>query len=252
MAEIAVFILGLIFGSFANVIVLRLNTGESLIFGGSRCFFCGRELKWFELIPVLSFFAWGGKCRTCGCRISWQYPALEAASGILFLLVYIFGRGPGIYIPFFWLLLAASAYDIRHKIIPNQLVYSAAAVILLYLTVGSGVLSGDWGLLVRNLAVGAGLSAFFAFLWLVSKGRWMGFGDAKMAFVLGLALGWPAGLVGLFVSFWLGAAAGLIYLLFSSSASLKAEIPFAPFLFAGGLSAFLWGDFLISWYLSLI
>src|SRR3989344_1785524 len=249
MAELAVFIFGLIFGSFANVIVLRLNTGESLIFGGSRCFFCGHRLKPFELVPVLSFFVLGGRCGECGAKISWQYPLVELSSAFLFLFIYVFGQNgqhsvPAVILPvvFFWLLLVISVYDLRHKIIPDSLAYSAIAVSVLFRFFDFG-----WS----HFLTGLGLFVFFAFLWLVSSGRWMGFGDAKLALAVGLFLGWPAGLVAFFISFWLGAAAGIAYLLLSKSGSLKAQIPFAPFLFLGGLTAFLWGGFLISWYFSL-
>src|SRR3989344_2136087 len=240
---IFVFLTGLVFGSFANVIILRQNTGESLIFRGSRCFFFGRALKWFELIPVISFFALRGKSRNCGSKISWQYPAVEIASGFLFLLLYLLGQCPVLAILFFWILLVISVYDFRHKIIPDSLAYSAIAVSVFFRLF-------DFGL--SHIFTALGLFLFFAFLWLVSSGRWMGFGDAKLALAIGLFLGWPAGLVAFLVSFWLGAAVGVVYLFWSKSGSLKAQIPFAPVLSLGGLTAFLWGDFLISWYVSLL
>lgn len=247
---IFVFLTGLVFGSFANVIILRLNTGESLIFRGSRCFFCGRKLKWFLLVPVLSFLVLRGKCAACGAKISWQYPLVELSSAFLFLFICLFGQNGQhgvltiiLSVVFFWLLLVISAYDFRHKIIPDSLAYSAIAVSVFFRIF-------DFGL--SHIFTALGLFLFFAFLWLVSSGRWMGFGDAKLAFAIGLFLGWPAGLVAFLVSFWLGAAVGVVYLFWSKSGSLKAQIPFAPFLSLGGLTAFLWGDFLISWYVSLL
>ena len=260
MAEIAVFVFGLVLGSFANVIVLRLNTGESLIFGGSRCFFCGRALKWFELIPVISFFALRAKCRNCGSKISWQYPAVELVSGLLFLILYlqaqpnfkflIFNFETASFaavILFFWLLLVISVYDIRHKIIPDHLVYSAIVVALLFLFLGIGILD-----LLPSIFSGLGLFAFFATLWLVSRGRWMGFGDAKLGLALGLILGWPEALAAVLFSFWAGAIAGIFWVFFARLKNLKVQIPFAPFLFIGGLTAFLLGERIISWYFGLI
>ena len=246
-----VFILGLIFGSFGNVIVSRINTGESLIFGGSRCFFCGRNLKWFELAPVISFLAFHGKCRTCGGRVSWRYPLVELSSGLLFLLIWSepgsgqAGHNPvltGLAILFFWLLLIISVYDLRHKIIPNPLVYLAIAIAVIF-----NILNPLYFILS-----GLGLFSFFALLWLVSKGRWMGFGDAKLALAMGLFLGWPESAVALLFSFWLGAIFGLAFVFAKNLKNLKVQIPFAPFLFTGGLAAFLWGEKIISWYISLI
>lgn len=246
---IVIFFLGLIFGSFANVIILRLNTGESLIFKGSRCFFCGRKLQWFELIPVISFLVLRRRCRSCRSKISWQYPVVELASGFLFLLIYVSTTTStdiwffGFATAFFWLLLVISVYDIRHKIIPNSLVYLAATIAFLSLIIGQP--------LAPNLISGIALFSFFAFLWWVSKGRWMGFGDAKLALAIGIFLGWPLSLVGVLVSFWVGALFGLV-LIFLRRLQLKTHVPFGPFLSIGALTAFLWGERIIEWYLSLL
>ena len=246
---IVIFFLGLIFGSFANVIILRLNTGESLIFKDSRCFYCSQKLQWFELIPVASFLVLRGRCRSCKSRISWQYPAVEFASGFLFLLIYVSTTTPiniwslGLATAFFWLLLVISVYDIRHKIIPNSLVYLVVAIAFLSLIVGQQ--------LAQNLISGIALFSFFAFLWWVSKGQWMGFGDAKLALAIGIFLGWPLSLVGVLVSFWVGALFGLV-LIFLRRLHLKTHVPFGPFLSIGALTAFLWGERIIEWYLSLL
>ena len=246
---IVIFFLGLIFGSFANVIILRLNTGESLIFKDSRCFYCSQKLQWFELIPVASFLVLRGRCRSCKSRISWQYPAVELASGFLFLLIYVSTTTPiniwslGLATAFFWLLLVISVYDIRHKIIPNSLVYLVVAIAFLSLIVGQQ--------LAQNLISGIALFSFFAFLWWVSKGQWMGFGDAKLALAIGIFLGWPLSLVGVLVSFWVGALFGLV-LIFLRRLHLKTHVPFGPFLSIGALTAFLWGERIIEWYLSLL
>lgn len=263
IVEFFVFIFGLIFGSFANVVVLRLNTGESLVFKGSRCFFCSRKLSWFENIPLISFLVLQGRCRTCKSRISWQYPAVEFSSGLLFLLLYLkilpnFQVLNFVIIAlFFWLLLVISVYDLHHKIIPNSLVYLASGVSLLFVIVDSGY----WNL-IPHLLSGFGLFAFFALLWLISKGRWMGFGDAKLALAIGIMLGWPLSLTALVFSFWLGAFVGIAFLLGhrvskliwtpSVQVGLKTQIPFGPFLFTGSLIVFLWGEQLIARYFSLL
>lgn len=254
-----IFLLGLIFGSFANVIILRLNTGDGLIFKPSRCFLCGSRLRWFELIPIISFLVLRGRCAHCKSRISWQYPAVELSSGLLFLSIYLIQGMPldfGFVLSalFFWLLLVISVYDLRHKIIPNGLVYLASGVSLLFVVVDSGY----WNL-IPHLLSGSGLFVFFALLWLISKGRWMGFGDAKLALAIGIMLGWPLSLTALLFSFWLGALFGLIFIVFknyrgstSVGLALKTQIPFGPFLFIASLIIFLWGEQLIAWYFSLL
>lgn len=257
-----VFLLGLVFGSFANVIILRLNTGESLIFKGSRCFHCARSLRPLELIPVISFVILRGRCRSCKSRISWQYPVVELASGFLFLLIYALTTTPidiwsfGLATAFFWLLLVISVYDIRHKIIPNSLVYLVTVIAFLSLIISHWSLIRNWELEIRHVAPhvisGIALFSFFALLWLVSKGKWMGFGDAKLALAIGIFLGWPLSVVGVLVSFWLGALFGLILIVMRRIPHLKIAVPFGPFLSAGALVAFLWGERIIVWYLSLL
>ncbi|MBI2038930.1 MAG: prepilin peptidase [Candidatus Niyogibacteria bacterium] len=255
-----VFLLGLILGSFANVVVMRLNTGESLIYGGSRCFSCSRRLRWFELIPVVSYFAFRGKCRSCGAGISLQYPLVELASGLLFLFIYLKStQSPptggfewitfALTISFFWLLLTLSVYDIRHQILPDMLVGAAAAAAIVFVTAQS--IQNPSLILVHGFA-GAALFLFFGALWFFSQGRWMGLGDAKLAFAVGLFLGPVPALVALFLSFWTGAAVGIAWVLLNRIRTLKIPIPFGPFLAAGAFVAYLWGDILIEQYLRLV
>ena len=262
MDHVIIFILGLFFGSLANVLILRLNTGESILVSRSRCFACNRTLRWFELVPVISFFAFKKRCRTCGARISWQYPIVELISGIVFLFLFwqvqflnfLFS------VFFFWLLLVISIYDLRHKIIPNSLVY----VSIVFAALTSLFIIPD-SLFIIHLLSGLGFFTFLAILWFISGGRWMGFGDAKLALALGLMLGWPEALAAFFFSFWLGAVVGLGWIAIEMVRGLKEakgvkgakgmksrQMPFGPFLSAGGLAAFLWGEKIISWYLSLL
>ncbi len=245
-----VFLLGLAFGSFANVVNLRYNTGESLVWGGSRCFFCARRLRWFELVPVFSFLALGRRCRTCGTRISLQYPAVEILSGLLFAAAYAYGPGglwlKALWAAFFWFLLVISIYDARHFVIPDGLVYSASLVAVL----GAALRRGNLGDAGRDLLMGVLLFLIFALLWKVSRGRWMGFGDAKLAFAAGVFSGWPAALAAFLGAFWLGALYGLALVLVRRIPHLKVPIPFGPFLSAGALVAALWGEHIVVWYLS--
>lgn len=229
----ATFLLGIIVGSFLNVVILRYNTGKSLL-GRSGCFSCGKGLRWYELIPVISYFLQSGKCRSCGSGISLQYPLVELLTGVLFALIYQ-QFYPGILSLFFYIfvwsfLIVITVYDLRHKIIPDGLSYTLAVIIGLWALGHS-----DW----YALATGATGFLFFASLWYLSKGRWMGLGDAKLALPLGFLLGPSLGLATLMLAFWIGAIYGLIVLsLPRSRVTLKSEVPFAPFLTLGAAISF--------------
>lgn len=233
-----VFIFGAIIGSFLNVVIYRYHTGKG-VGGRSQCMVCGKILGARELVPILSFFLQRGRCRKCASRISFQYPLVEVMTGTLFLLIFNFTfltSHTGDIISFLYYLVVASiliviiAYDMRHTIIPDSFAYSFAALAFLY------------GLFVPPLGIpflwfvlsGPLLAAPFALLWVVSQGRWMGLGDAKLALGIGWFLGWYAGISALILAFWIGAAVGIALLFLKSKRfTMKSEIPFGPFLVLG-------------------
>jgi leader peptidase (prepilin peptidase)/N-methyltransferase len=223
-----VFIFGVIVGSFLNVIVWRYNTGWSATKGRSCCLVCSHTLNWTELVPVFSFIFQRGQCAHCHSKISWQYPVVELLNGALFVGVYHLGLAP-VYTGIYWaalaLLLAIAAYDVRHKIIPEGLIWLVVA-----LGLARAIVMGD---VLSSVLMALGGAGFFAALWAVSRGRWLGFGDAKVALAMGFLLGWPGGLVALVWSFWLGAGVGVLLIVVSKTATIKSEVPFAPFLVAG-------------------
>jgi len=279
MIYIFVFIFGAIIGSFLNVVILRYNTGESVVYSGSRCLSCGKKLTWQELIPIFSFLIQKGRCRQCGSKISWQYPIIETITGIIFVsVVYkifnfqfsisnqfsIFNFQSIFSLIFFWLifslLIIISVYDIRHQIIPNKFVYTLIilSLVSIFLDFGHWNLFRNWDLEIRNSALlsrilsGIGFFVFFALLWLVSRGHWMGLGDAKIALASGWLLGPIGGLIALFMSFWLGAIFGVFLLLFAPKKfKLESRIPFGPFLALGTLIAFLFGNNILQIYLNI-
>ncbi|HEY4483321.1 MAG TPA: prepilin peptidase [Candidatus Paceibacterota bacterium] len=234
------FVLGLVVGSFLNVVVLRLNTGRSIVRGRSQCFSCGKTLAWHELMPLVSFVAQYGRCRSCSARISWQYPAVELITGILFILVawrfeYAY-TGLLIVLPLALvsILVAITVYDLRHKIIPDALVYPFIVLTLIF----HYAFFGGIHILSPDFLAGPALFGFFALLWLVSGGKWMGFGDAKLVLGLGWLLGAQASVSAMLLAFWSGAIVGLVLLYFKrQSLTMKSEIPFAPFLILGSLVA---------------
>lgn len=266
---LSIFLLGALIGSFLNVVILRYNTGKS-IFGTrerSVCFSCSKKLEWYELVPVVSFCFLRGRCSVCKSRISWQYPLVEIMTGLIF--VGIFAKnfpdflsanaflGTVVLVPTVFALLHAAiwsilivitVYDLRHKIIPDGLVYGF--IVLSFL---SAIL--DQVPLLNFIFAGAVFFVFFAGLWLISGGRWLGFGDAKLVLGAGFLLGLARGLSALALAFWIGAVVsvfllGLGWLAKAIQSSrlrsrlpnltMKSEMPFAPFIILGALVAFFW------------
>ncbi len=245
---IIVFILGLIIGSFLNVVILRYNTGRSLG-GRSGCFSCGKVLHWYELLPVISFLVQGGKCRGCGSKVSWQYPLVEFATGLLFALVYsVFASAGGILIALYLivasLLVVITVYDLRHKIIPDLFVFLFIFLGLLQ----AFFLPGSLLVNIEATIIGGLATALPLFLlWAVSRGRWLGFGDVKLALGMGLFLGVRNGLSSLMLAFWLGAIIGVALITIpkllkkkkKGAYHMKSELPFAPFLIVSFLISLL-------------
>jgi len=244
------FIFGLIIGSFLNVVILRLNTNRSLG-GRSGCMTCQNKLTWYELIPVLSFLGLWGRCKNCKSKISTQYPLVELAAGFIFSLLFLkfqdmffwntsaFILTYAFYAVVFSLLLVIAVYDIWHKMIPDMLSLALGilAFIGLFFFNGSGFfphIPSIWEFLSGFI-----VAAPFALFWLISSGKWMGLGDAKLAIGLGWLLGLSRALSGVVVAFWIGAVVGLLLVIFSKRHGIKSEIPLAPFLVLGTLLAFL-------------
>lgn len=261
------FLLGIAIGSFLNVVIYRYNTGKGIL-GRSQCFSCNRTLAWYDLIPVFSFLFHRGKCRTCKSRISWQYPLVELFTGILFLGIYfnysgLLERVPGLFAYQsiyscieISLLVFILVYDLRHKIIPNTFVYTFAFIALIHMFIGLTPL-GHIGIMMPAytfLLAGPILAFPFYLFWLISGGRWMGLGDAKLALGIGWFLGLSAGGSAILYGFWIGAIVSIAILLLEElvkgkkgkserthrvpKLSMKSEIPFAPFLIAGLLIVF--------------
>lgn len=243
MSLFVFFILGTVVGSFLNVIICRFHTGVS-IGGRSRCLSCGITLSPRDLIPLASFIFSRARCRSCKSGISWQYPLVELAAGVLTALVAWkflplgFSSPPAdagralLYLAILYLLILISAYDLRHKIIPNLFVYSFVALALAHRLATAGFLWID-------ILAGPLFFLGFAAIWYFSGGRWMGLGDAKLAAGIGFFLGLHAGLDALILAFWIGGAVSLVLLFLGrTSFTLKSEIPFAPFLILGAVIEF--------------
>jgi leader peptidase (prepilin peptidase)/N-methyltransferase len=212
---------------------------------------CQNKLVWYELIPVFSFLFLWGRCRNCKAKISIQYPIIEFLTGVVFatlflkfqdtffLDTFIFSFTYAYYAVVFSLLVVVATYDLRHKIIPDMLslFIGVLGFLGLFLFNGSGFFPHLPSLL--EFLSGPLIAAPFALFWLVSKGRLMGLGDAKLAIGLGWLLGLSRAISGVVVSFWVGAAVGLMLVIFSKKHGMKSEIPFAPYLALGMFLAFI-------------
>jgi len=214
---ISVFVFGTIIGSFLNVVILRQE--KKSLNGRSECPNCHKKLTWYELIPVLSFLFLKGKCKKCKQNISWQYPLVEIVSGTLFLLIFNsqfttfkqFSMSQSSILQFFdlmslWvifsLLIIIFVYDLYNKIIPDLWVFLFSGIALFRFFIlsfdGFGFLSIFWA--------GPILAFPFIFLWIVSKGKWLGLGDAKLALGIGWFLGLIKGSSAIILGVWLGAS----------------------------------------------
>lgn len=236
---ILTFIFGAIIGSFLNVVSLRFNTGKS-INGRSGCMSCGKQLTWRELIPIFSFIFQRGKCKKCKSKISWQYPLVEVCAGIFFALIFVYfppvstltAFSTIFYVVVTCLLLVIAAYDIKHKIIPDEFVYTFAIVAFAGLFIGGSSWLHTASL--SSILAGPLLALPFALLWLFSNGTWMGLGDSKLILGIGWVLGLNRGANAIILAFWIAAAISVTWLFATyGSFKLKKEIPFGPYLILG-------------------
>lgn len=236
------FLLGAVVGSFLNVVILRMGSGRSLG-GRSFCFTCARQLHWYELVPICSYFALRGKCRSCGSSISVQYVLIELLTAAIFALLF-WKFAPLSYLEAWWLLyyllvfsilIVIVGYDWRHKVIPDGLSFLFSALSLGAISVEAYLYGFSWG----PFLAGPLLSLPFVLLWVFSRGRLMGLGDGKLVLGIGWFLGFLKGFTAILFAFWIGAVVMLSLILIqrlfvrTNSLTMKSEIPFGPFLILG-------------------
>jgi leader peptidase (prepilin peptidase)/N-methyltransferase len=230
-------------GSFVNVVAARVPLGRSVVHPGSACMSCGARLAWYDNVPLLSYLFLRGRCRSCSDKISLRYPAVElATAGLVAACLLAFGlSGEALVSGFFCVVLVAiSATDLEHRIVPNKIVVPSAAVVLAAQTALHP--SPEW-------ALGASGASGFLFLAALAYPAGMGMGDVKLALLLGAMLGRLVG-----VALMLGMVAALVpsvvLLARHGSAARKMGIPFAPFLALGAIVALFAGKPLLDAYLS--
>ena len=248
-------LVGLVIGSFLNVVIWRVPRGESVVRPPSHCPGCGHEIRPRDNVPVLSWLLLRGRCRDCGTGISVRYPLVEAGTAVVFgVLTLAIGLEPEL--PAFLYLgaigVALAMIDIDVKRLPNAIVLPSYPVAAALLTVAAA-LDGRWEDLLR---AGLGMVALYAFYFLLALvyPAGMGFGDVKLAGLLGLYLGWLGWaevVTGGFLGFLFGGVVGGGMVLVRRAAR-KSMLPFGPFMLAGALVAILWGGALADLYLDTV
>src|SRR3989339_458506 len=247
MFELFIFILGTAIGSFLGVVIDRLPRDESLN-GRSHCNFCKHNLGVLDLLPVISFILLNGKCRYCKRKLSWQYPFIEMLTGLLFVMVFIVRYPAGVYLEqdFYSLLaylgivscaIVIFMVDLKKQIIPDEVQISLFLIVFL-LKILQGVSVTGLGF---GLVEGALVMVPILFLYLLTKGRGMGFGDVKLSFIVGFLLGLKSGLVALYIAFILGAIVGVL-LLVSKKKKMKSKIAFGPYIILGMIMMLFWQE----------
>lgn len=255
------FVIGLLVGSFLNVVIVRLKTLETIL-GRSFCRHCRKKIHWYDNIPLLSYVVLRGRCRECKEGISLQYPLVETGTAVLFGLcgVVFFVSGD----PVSWIktLLACVTVAVAVIVFVYDWKYMEIPMVSLWIGIIIALLAYvwiDWASTVTatrvlslhlhsGMLAGFGAFLFFFLLAAVSQERWMGLGDAYIAFWMGLLLGWPSILAALIFAFSLGALVGILLMAFSGF-RMKSKLPFGPFLVIGLISLLFINELFPDWYL---
>jgi prepilin signal peptidase PulO-like enzyme (type II secretory pathway) len=258
LTMIFVVAIGLVVGSFLNVVILRLHAGRDFVKGRSACPGCGHELGTLELIPVVSWVGLRGRCKHCRKPISIQYPLVELLTAIVFALAYLHTSITSygdLAVFVLWLyilgsLIVLAVYDLKWYLLPDKvllpLIVPATAIIIAS-SLQSRSLHVLWGPLAAALLFGG---AFYAVAAL-SRGKWMGGGDIKLAFVMGLLLGLQKTALAMMIAFDTAAVVGLVLIALRRK-KRSDMIPFGPFLILGTVVSHLYGATIITWYLRVV
>ncbi len=243
MEEIFVIIIGLIFGSFLNVVIYRLPLNKSLVKPGSYCASCNTPIKPYDNIPILSYLILGGKCRKCGDPIPIIHPFIEALTSLTFLLVYVRFWDYSIHYAiltalFLFIIIALMFIDLFHMILPDELTVGGAAVFLVYAFFNPNIS------VLNAFASALGGALFFAALYFyylkVRKIEGLGFGDVKMMLLMGAYLGVANTVVAIMIASFSGLLVGLFFIVFRKK-TLKYALPFGTFLGLGSYISLFWG-----------
>jgi leader peptidase (prepilin peptidase)/N-methyltransferase len=254
---LAVFLLGAIVGSFLNVCIIRLPLKESIVFPGSHCLSCRRQIAWYDNVPILSWLVLKGRCRNCGAKISPQYLVVELAAAGIFVLFYkLFGLSAEgvVYLTLTLVLLVISLIDWKYQIIPDLFTLPGIAAGPVVSLIFPAIHGTDlrWAALLESLGgvlLGGGvLYVIGTAAERILKKEAMGGGDVKLLAMIGAFTGWKGVVWTLFVSSFAGSIAGLA-LKFTGG---DERVPYGPFLAIGVFFYFLFGLQFFNWYGSVI
>lgn len=256
------FLFGIIVGSFLNVVILRLPNEESLL-GRSHCQNCKKMLSVFELVPIFGFLFLGGKCKNCKKKISWRYFLVELTTGVLFAFSWFYFQ-PQDFLGYLilakvmfstCLFLIIFIIDLEHFLILDSVIFFGIALTsvlnlaldiklsLFFSVFGSNFLGGIFSAIL--------MSAPFCALWYFSNEKALGFGDVKLALLLGIVFGWPLVFVNVFLAIMLGGLVSAWLLVFGGK-NLKSHVPFGTFLSIAGICTLFWGEKFLVWYLAFL
>jgi leader peptidase (prepilin peptidase) / N-methyltransferase len=258
VTDVIIFFIGASIGSFLNVVADRSTTGKSFIRGRSYCVYCKNELKAKDLVPIFSYLFLRGKCRYCRANLSYFYPFTEILAGVVFLLSFSWGASfilplsslsayftVMLYALIVSMLLLIFIADMKYGVIPlNALLVAFASAISLHFT------SSFFPLPILNYIL-SGLGAFLGFLaiFVITKGKGMGFGDVVYVLFMGFLLGFPDILLGLYIAVVSGAFVSVILIILKKKKLRGSTIPFGPFLVAGTYISLFWGNNIIDFVL---
>jgi len=244
MYIILVIFLGLAAGSFLNVVIYRLHVGKNFLKGRSYCPYCKHPLNAADLVPIFSFILLKGKCRYCQKKISWQYPLVEFSTVLIYLLLYLkFGLSQEfiVYLIYSSFLIIIFVFDLKYYLILDKVTFPAIVVALIgglfFLKIP--FFSMFWAAL--------GAAAFFFLQLVISKGKWIGGGDIRMGFLIGIMLGWKGLIMALALAYFIGAFVGIILVL-TKAKKMNSEIPFGTFLSLATVVIILYGQEIFNWY----
>lgn len=237
-----IFLLGTLIGSFLNVCIYRIPRKEDIVYTPSHCFNCSNPIKWYDLVPVVSYILLLGKCRHCKTKISLQYPIIELLNGAAYMgifCIYGLSKETFIYSALFSILLVIALIDLKHFIIPNGLVIALTVLALINLALDYP----NW----LNYVIGFFcVSLILLGIAVITRGK-MGGGDIKLMAAAGLLLGWQHILLALMLGSIIGAFIGIV-LIATKVITRKQMIPFGPFLSLGIMLSVLFYEPLIFWY----
>jgi leader peptidase (prepilin peptidase)/N-methyltransferase len=242
---------GAIIGSFLNVCIYRLPRGASVVWPASRCPQCRRPLAWYENVPVVSYLALGGRCRTCRARISIRYPIVEALTAAMCVLGWWY-YGPGVLLVsrllFGCMLIVLFAIDLEHHLLPNAITLPGIGVGFAL----SVVTEPGWRDALLGIALGAGvLYGVAEAYYRIRHEEGLGMGDVKMLAMVGAFLGWKLTLMTLVMASFAGSLVG-VGLIASGRGGMKYALPFGTFLAMGAAAAATVGPRLLDWYVGLL